>query len=144
MMITMNSDQKFTPVFGKIYWEDVEPEIVDRLKKSGFYSWGWLVGDEVWVLNSSPDFHGINMAIYNYIEYGKWVRKIMPFSKIKREGWIRAKIPRRLVGNSTSLEKPEKTAYFPLLPWLSLKELEEIEFRPDVAEKIQGVVFHVF
>lgn len=140
----MNSDQKFTPVFGKIYWEDVEPEIVDRLKKSGFYSWGWLVGDEVWVLDSSPAFHGVNMAIYNYIQYGKWGRKIMPLSKIKREGWIRAKIPRRLVGNSTPFDRSELTAYFPLLPRLSLKELEEIEFRPDVAEKIQGVVFHVF
>lgn len=144
----MNSDQKFTPVFGKIYWEDVEPEIVDRFKRSGFYSWGWLVGDEVWVLDSSldssPAFYGVNMAIYNYIEYGKWGRKIMPFSKIKREGWIRAKIPRRLAGNSTSPDRSELTAYFPLLPRLSLKELEEIKFKPDVAEKIQGIVFHVF
>lgn len=133
----MNSDQKFIPVFGKIYWKKDAYNESFEIKKDGFYSWGWVVGDEVWILGADML---VDLVIYNYVEYNKWNRKVLSFRRIKKSGVIKGKIRYMIVGNNVI--KNKKPVNLPILPKLSIEELKDIEYKQVLNEK--EVFFHVF
>lgn len=130
----MNSDQKFTPVFGKICWKE---DTSSKIKRDGFYSWGWIVGDEVWILGAEML---VDRTIYNYIEYNRWNRKTLSLKRIKKSGVIKGKIRYTLVGNNVI--KNKKPVNLPILPELSIEELKDIEYKQKLNEK--ELIFHVF
>ena len=135
----MNSDHKFIPVFGKVCWKkDAYNESSEiKIKKDGFYSWGWIVGDEVWILGADML---VDLVIYNYVEYNKWNRKVLSLKRIKKFGTIRGKIRYMIVGNNVIKDK--KPVNLPILPELSIEELKGIEYKQRLSEK--EVFFHVF
>lgn len=129
----MNSDQKFIPVFGKVCLRNESPEI----KRDGFYSWGWIVGDEVWILGADML---VDLVIYNYVEYNRWNRKVLSLKRIKKFGVIRGKLRYMIVGSNVI--KNKKPVNLPTLPELSIEELRSIEYKQVLNEK--EVFFHVF
>lgn len=133
----MNSGRKFIPVFGKICWKEDAYNESSEVKKDGFYSWGWIVGDEVWILGADML---IDLVIYNYIEYNRWNRKVLSQKRIKKFGIIRGKVHYMIVGNN--VVKNKKPVNLPILPELSIEELKDIEYKQNLSEK--EVLFHVF
>ena len=120
----MNSDQKFIPVFGKICWKrDIYNES-SEIKRDGFYSWGWIVEDKVWLLEMTR----YNTDIYDCIEYNnKWNQKTLSFKRIKKYGAIRGKVHYMVVGNN--IIGDIKPTNLPILPELSIEELNSIELK---------------
>jgi hypothetical protein len=133
----MNSGHKFIPVFGKICWKKDTYNESPKIKRDGFYSWGWIVGDEVWILGADML---IDLVIYNYVEYNKWNRKVLSPKRIKKFGIIRGKVRYMIVGNN--VVKNKKPVNLPILPELSIEELKDIEYKQKLNEK--EVFFHVF
>lgn len=134
----MNSDQKFIPVFGKVCWKrdiyNESPEI--KIKRDGFYSWGWIVEDEIWLLGMTR----YNTDIYDCIEYNKWNRKTLSLKRIKKYGTIRGKIHCMIVGNNVN--KIIKSVNLPIFPELSIEELKDIEYKQELNE--EEMFFYVF
>lgn len=132
----MNSDQKFIPVFGKVCWKkDIYNESLE-IKRDGFYSWGWIVEDEIWLLGMTR----YNIDIYDCIEYNKWNRKTLSFKRIKKYGIIRGKIHYMIAGNNVI--KIIKSVNLPIFPELSIEELKDIEYKQELNE--EEMFFYVF
>ena len=133
----MNSDQKFIPVFGKVCWKKDAYNESSEIKRDGFYSWGWIVGDEVWILGADML---VDLVIYNYVEYNKWNRKVLSLKRIKKFGVIKGRIRYMIVGSNVIRNK--EPVNLPILPELSIEELKDIEYKQVLNEK--EVLFHVF
>lgn len=132
----MNSDQKFIPVFGKVCWKKDIYDESSEIERDGFYSWGWIVEDEIWLLGMTR----YNADIYNCIEYNKWNRKTLSFKRIKKYGIIRGKIHYMISGNNVI--KIIKSVNLPIFPELSIEELKDIEYKQELNE--EEMFFYVF
>jgi hypothetical protein len=132
----MNSDQKFIPVFGKVCWKKDIYNESSEIKRDGFYSWGWIVGDEIWLLEMTR----YNTDIYDYIEYNRWNQKTLSFKRIKKYGAIKGRVHYMMVGNNVIRNK--KPVNLPILPELSIEELEDIEYKQELNE--EEMFFYVF
>lgn len=125
----MNSGQKFIPVFGKVYWKKDIYNESSEIKRDGFYSWGWIVEDRVWIL----EMISYNIDIYNCIEYNKWNQKTLSFKRIKKCGAIKGKV---------HYMENNKPSNLPILPELSIEKLKGIEYKQTLNE--EEMFFYVF
>ena len=107
-----------------------------EIKRDGFYSWGWIVGDEIWLLEMTR----YNIDIYDYIEYNRWNQKTLSFKRIKKYGTIKGRVHYMMVGNNVI--KNKKPVNLPILPELSIKELKGIEYKQELNE--EEMFFYVF